>query len=263
MRLFYIAFLSFFMTYGQKDDSSFVLEYEVNYQLGKALVKEGYVFKYEQGVHYYTSKSVFLEESKKFYVDEETGIPNINLRSAGDGSNHNITYLNKNIHIGLYSLGNQLITTTEELILQNWKATGEEETINGRSCVKLVTSYRGRDYIAYVDLSVPVNFGPWKFNNFPGLPVLVKDTENKLSWTLSKIKYEDVAKLKKFTIEQKQYLGSLKSIPLEEYVDIYDSSKGGFDLMVSKLPREFKRQGSGKMKQRKGLEIEFEWEEKQ
>lgn len=262
MRLFYIAFLSFLMTYGQKNDSLPVFEYEVNYQLGKALVKEGYVFKYGNAIHYYTSKSVFLEESKKFYVDEETGIPNINLQSAGDGSYHSITFLNKNNLTSLYSLGNQLVTTTEDLVIQNWKATGEEETINGRNCVKLVTNFRGRNYIAYVDVSVPVNFGPWKFNNFPGLPVLIKDTENKLSWTLSKIKYEDVAKLKKFSIEQIQYLDSLRSLSLEEYVNLYDNTNGGFDLMSSKLPREFKRQSSGKMKKRKGLELEFEWEVK-
>jgi len=260
--IFYIAFFSLFFANGQSNDSIPLLEYEVTYSLGKALVKKGYVFNYDSNVYYNTSKTVFLENMERLTTDEVTGIPNINLFSAGDGTENNVSFFKEHRHFGTYSLGNEVIGTEETLLLQKWEPTGKNKNVNGRDCIEMKADFRGRTYLALVDLSVPINFGPWKFNNFPGLPVLIYDTENKLKWTLTQIKKESQENIISFIEKQEVYLKSLKKLTLKEYVNLYDETGDGHSLIVTKLPRDYKREKSSKKRKRGGLELKFEWETK-
>ncbi|WP_040282521.1 GLPGLI family protein [Psychroserpens damuponensis] len=260
--LLFITFFSQIYLFGQNNDSIPVLEYEVNYNLGKALVKKGYVFNYKKNTYYHTSKTVFLEDIEKLSIDEVTGIPNVNVFSAGDGSDFNISYKQKNEHITKHSIGYELIKTTEVLQTFIWKPTGIKKIVNGRQCVELTSYFRGRTYLALVDLSVPIDFGPWKFNSFPGLPVLIYDTENKLKWTLTNVSKESDQKIKKFILELKDYSKSLKEMTLKDFIDLYDKTNNGYDMATSKMPRDYQREKSFKKRKRGGLELKFEWEAK-
>jgi GLPGLI family protein len=259
MKIIYIVFFSFLFANAQEHKQIPIFEYEINYNLGSALVKKGYVFQYNDNVYYNTTKSVFLEKKEKLTINKNTGIPNINIMSAGNGTENNISLISKKNHFDSYSLGNEVVATTETLVKQNWKLTGVKKTINKRNCVEMTTTFRGRDYIAFIDLSVPVNFGPWKFNNFPGLPVLITDTQNKLKWTLSEIKNETKENIENFIKEQKEYLNSLKQMTLKEYVKLDEETNHGHTLIVSRMPREYKREKSNF--KRGGFELIFEWEE--
>jgi GLPGLI family protein len=256
----YIAFISHFFVYSQNNDSIPLFEYEVNYSLGKALVKKGTVFELDGNIYYNTSKTEFLENMERLTFSEQTGVPNINIISAGNGIENNVSLLKENIHIDTYSVGNEVIRTDEVLQKLQWVSTGEKRVVNGRDCVKMMSKFRGRVYLAYVDLTVPVNFGPWKFNNFPGLPVLIYDIENKLKWTLTGINKESRSDFFDFIQKQKFYLNSLRKVTLREYVKIYDETDNGRSTIVSKLPRDYKQVPGQKKKKRGGLELIFEWE---
>jgi GLPGLI family protein len=61
--------------------------------------------------------------------------------------------------------------------------------INEFLCFKASTIFRGRSYIAYFTPEIPISFGPFKFDNLPGLVLQVEntDTDIKHSWTAKKI----------------------------------------------------------------------------
>ncbi|WP_040282526.1 GLPGLI family protein [Psychroserpens damuponensis] len=256
----YIVFFCQFFGHGQDNDSIPIFEYEVNYNLGKALVKKGFVFEYNSNVYYNTSKTEFIENIEKLTTDGNTGVPNVNLFSAGDGTENNVSLFKEKIHLDTYSLGNDVLLTDEMLQMQKWVSTGHMKLVNGRNCAEMVSGFRGRDYIAYVDLTIPVKFGPWKFNSFPGLPILIYDTENKLQWTLTEIRKKSYGNILNFIEEQESYLNSLKKMTLREYVKLYDDTDHGHTLMVSKLSRDYKRENGRKKMKREGFELKFEWE---
>ncbi len=260
MKIIYIIFFSFASVLSQEREQVPIFEYEISYNLGKALVKKGYVFNYNNNIYYNTSETVFLEKIKKITKNKDTGIPNLNILSAGNGAENSVSKTKENTRFTSYSIGNQIVNVEEGLVTQKWKLTGLAKKINKRNCVELTTTFRGRNYIAYVDLSIPINFGPWKFNNLPGVPVLIVDTKNKLKWTLSGIRNQTKENIKTFVKKQKKYLESLKKMSLEKYVSLYDKTNNGHTLLTARMPRKYKQKKSFKNHKRGGLELLFEWE---
>lgn len=58
-----------------------------------------------------------------------------------------------------------------------WKLESETKTICGYNCHQATAVFRGRKWTAwYCDL--PINNGPWKFGNLPGLILKIKDENN-------------------------------------------------------------------------------------
>ena len=58
---------------------------------------------------------------------------------------------------------------TETIHFQNWEITEDTMTVLNYLCHKATTSFRGRDYVAWFTLDIPVNEGPWKLYGLPGL----------------------------------------------------------------------------------------------
>jgi len=81
------------------------------------------------------------------------------------------------------------ITTTDAIMMNNyryeelyekpeWKILPDTMTILGYSAQKATTSFRGRDYVAWFTMEIPISNGPWKFTGLPGLILNIADTEN-------------------------------------------------------------------------------------
>lgn len=66
----------------------------------------------------------------------------------------------------------------EDLPVFDWKVCDEKQTILSYSCQKATVSFRGRDFIAWFAVNLPVQNGPWKFGGLPGLILKISDTEN-------------------------------------------------------------------------------------
>ena len=78
----------------------------------------------------------------------------------------------------------------EEMPLQSWKI--EEDTMNiiGYPCQKAICKWRGREYVAWFTIDIPVNDGPYKFCGLPGLIMKVEDSEQLFCFTIQGIRKE-------------------------------------------------------------------------
>lgn len=66
------------------------------------------------------------------------------------------------------------------------------KTILGYVCNKAITTYAGRNYVAWYTLDIPLHAGPFKFSGLPGLILLVEDSEHKYHWEVKGIENADV-----------------------------------------------------------------------
>jgi len=72
---------------------------------------------------------------------------------------------------------NNQFLVKENPFLWKWKLINEKKTIGSFICKKASIKFRGREYIAWYTMDIPVSFGPWKFKGLPGLILEVYDTE--------------------------------------------------------------------------------------
>ncbi|WP_344924824.1 GLPGLI family protein [Aquimarina addita] len=78
----------------------------------------------------------------------------------------------------------EIKNTLEPII---WVLYDEQKDIEGFSCQKATTTFRGRDYTAWFTSDIPVDIGPWKLNGLPGLIMDVIDATGKYRFRISKI----------------------------------------------------------------------------
>lgn len=182
-------------------------------------------------------KSVFrfLEEVKEnsVFTDNE-GVPHFSI-SLNDSTGkwvfknaNDTTLIFRDI---LYLDGKpKPILVKETLPKMNWTLLKENDTINNLLCSKAETSFRGRKYVAWYSEEIPLNNGPWKFHNLPGLIVKVRSKDGIISFTLTAIEYSDKpVSMPTFSDEY---------ISLEEYAKRRENQIDEFiRRLYSKLPR--------------------------
>lgn len=60
-----------------------------------------------------------------------------------------------------------------------WNITNDEtKVICGYNCNKATTSFRGRNWTAWYSEKIPIDNGPWKFGNLPGLILKIEDDDH-------------------------------------------------------------------------------------
>lgn len=60
-----------------------------------------------------------------------------------------------------------------------WQLHNESKKILDYSCKKATVKYRGREFIAWYTMEVPINNGPYVFEGLPGLILEIEDSQNK------------------------------------------------------------------------------------
>lgn len=71
----------------------------------------------------------------------------------------------------------------EETLNYKWTFENDTKTIGDYTCKKAITSYGGREWIAWYTLDLPINAGPYKFKGLPGLIIQITDTTNSYDFT--------------------------------------------------------------------------------
>lgn len=56
-----------------------------------------------------------------------------------------------------------------------WELSDESQEICGYKCNKATGRFRGRNWTAWYSDKIPLNNGPWKFDNLPGLILKIED----------------------------------------------------------------------------------------
>ncbi|MDR0421310.1 MAG: GLPGLI family protein [Prevotellaceae bacterium] len=70
----------------------------------------------------------------------------------------------------------------EDFEIPRWTVHSETQTILSHLCKKATCRFRGRDYVAWYALDIPISRGPYKFAGLPGLILKIADTENLYSF---------------------------------------------------------------------------------
>jgi GLPGLI family protein len=63
----------------------------------------------------------------------------------------------------------------ENIPIQNWEVSSDTLTVAGHLCQKATCTFRGRNFIAWFTMDIPIQNGPWKFGGLPGLILKVYD----------------------------------------------------------------------------------------
>ncbi|MDR1348254.1 MAG: GLPGLI family protein [Prevotellaceae bacterium] len=66
----------------------------------------------------------------------------------------------------------------ESIPVQEWKIHNDTTTVSGYKCRKATCTFRGRNYVAWFTVEIPMNNGPYKFGGLPGLIVKIGDTKS-------------------------------------------------------------------------------------
>ena len=102
---------------------------------------------------------------------------------------------------------------SEIIPLQNWTILPDTLSVVGYVCQKATCSFRGRDFIAWFAMDLPVRDGPWKFGGLPGLILKVYDID--LLYTFECVKIEQG----KFLIKQYDF-SSYKKVKREKILQL-------------------------------------------
>lgn len=98
--------------------------------------------------------------------------------------------------------------------LTNWKITNETLKIGTYNCQKATIDYGGREWTAWYTIDIPINDGPYKFANLPGLIVKISDSKQNYSFELISIKKG--VNLQNVILEEK-YFQEHKKLSKEDY----------------------------------------------
>ena len=75
----------------------------------------------------------------------------------------------------------------DTLFPMQWIRHNEQRTIGGIPCLKAVTQFKGRGYIAWYAPSITIADGPWKLGGLPGMILEAYDDADQWHMTLSSI----------------------------------------------------------------------------
>lgn len=238
----------------EKKDSVLVVSYTVNYNTERPVHYEAKLF-FDKN----NKNSIFIEYGSnvkhKFKISEEERAVDLQTNSLGDS--FNLYNWELDSLFSKVQISNQFYLLKEKIPYMNWKLTNDIKTIDSKKLMKAVSYFRGREYIAWIDESLPIPIGPWKFINFPGLPLEIYDTTKRFVWRATKIEY--ILLEPNFIANRLKNNRQLKNIGIKQYADIrYNPSTYRNKILLSRLPSN--TQVTVEKGPRNDKEILFEWE---
>ena len=217
--LFLIIFSFVFLTKAQK---SFSTEYEARYTLDYKNINlpnaksrlTTFILLMNDKESYFKSMNVYVQDSLVYYKKiNESG----NIMTHLNAFSKLSTEYPENIGV---TAGKIYVTTPikygnaqyEEFNNIEWKLVNEYKTIGDMKCQKAVSTKYGRNWTAYFNPDIPLNFGPYKFNKLPGLIVELYDENDYFHYKLYKFKkrkgicfYANLYKKPKYVKKEKVY----------------------------------------------------------
>lgn len=152
-------------------------------------------------------------------------------------------------------VGNKEYIINESLSEFSWVLTDEVKLVNDLKCFKATANFRGRKYIAWYTLDIPLSTGPWKFYGLPGLITDIYDTTNTFRWSIVSIKYP----VKLEVDITNPFSDRSDVVSLKQYIENMSSfSKKNDRIRNSKLPKGVTSELVSSKRQ--GIELIYEWE---
>lgn len=228
---------------------SFTIEYDVNLNVMNrtGILKFN---KNETSFYYEKIKEITTKDEK----NQESGTLNKNIYLGGNNNEVRFQIYDKKNDTLLsidYQQNNEVICV-EKFPKMDWKLESETKLISNYLCSKATTNFRGRNYTAWYSIDLPIQIGPWKFNNLPGAILQVYDETNNYYWSAIKIS-------KNTEDEKLEIKKNLRKISLQEYIEQDEKIK---KEMSNKALLKFTERGAEvvERKYNRGRETKFEWE---
>jgi GLPGLI family protein len=207
-----------------------------------------------QNSSYYYNKSFLGENKKKDKINgNEANLvqKNIKLNKIEYFQNKN----NPILHFQLKYKGvNRLIIDSLPEI--NWNIDNKAiKKINGYTCNKAITKFRGREYEAWFTTQIPINFGPFKFNGLPGLIISINSIGGNSfnSWIATRINTKFDEKT-----DSKLYDDCI-TMSMREYIEFGQNLREkASKASVARLPKGYNNVKT--TYERLSVERVFEWE---
>lgn len=154
----------------------------------------------------------------------------------------------------------------EDIPQMDWQLHDETKTNAEQIPLhKATLSFRGRNYTAWYSTDYPVQVGPWKFNNLPGLVFELYDDEHRYHWSIQNIEVNKF-KILPFRYDVSRANESIQSFQEKYYKELdrlvngphrnpFGNIPGVEILEVMTDPNQFERLKNSE------LERKYEWEE--
>jgi GLPGLI family protein len=244
-----LLFNIFFLEAQENLQYSLIIDYDIYYNTEIPNTKKGSLFISDK-----LNKSLFIYGKNKDKTINED-VENNNLKIIASESVR-FNYFNS-INDSLFS--KDKIFNNEYIIVENaknlnWILSSDTKKLNNLLVKKALLKFRGRNYIAWYSEDYPLKFGPWKFNNLPGLILEIYDETNRYRWVVNSIQKNK----EKSSINIKEVFLNTKKINIRDYVNLRYNNITNL-VNESKLPRGT-TVNRRKIK-RNGIELIFEWEE--
>lgn len=228
---------------------SVTIEYDVNVNV---LNRKG-ILKFNKNENSFYCEKI-LEVSDKEDKNQEIGLLKKTIYLGKNSIEERIQIYDqkKDTLFSVDYLLNEEVLCAEKFPLMNWELESETKLISNFLCSKAITYFRGRNYIAWYTVDLPIQVGPWKFNNLPGAILQVYDETNNYSW--SAIKISNNLEDEKLKLDK-----NLKKIALREFIEQDEKLK---KELSNKALLKFIQRGAEIVERKydRGRETKFEWE---
>jgi GLPGLI family protein len=109
----------------------------------------------------------------------------------------------------------------------DWSIENETKKIGEFICSKALTTFAGRNYIAWFTNEIPISNGPYKFDGLPGMIIEINDSKNQHHFTLKEFKEETG----KFPVNNKKIVNAtMPEIKKARDNQIQNVKQSGFNL---------------------------------
>lgn len=121
------------------------------------------------------------------------------------------TIIQSNENIQYFRLVGMSLLTYKEPVIKNWELVNETKVINTIICKKAKVTFKGRNWIAWYSLEIPLSYGPYKFNGLPGLIIKITDDKGDFDFELVKSVSASRLKGKLITIKKSRYTEAIET----------------------------------------------------
>lgn len=117
----------------------------------------------------------------------------------------------------------------KEEIIKDWKLQNETQVINNFNCKKATLNYKGREWTAWYDDSIPLPYGPYKFTGLPGLIIKIESVDGDFSFELVKSIPQNKLNGKELSLVDNRY----KNATPATFTEIRKIKKNNIDRLVA------------------------------
>lgn len=195
------------------------------------------------------SKDLLFADSLKAQPDGQQEFRRLMLLYAKEGRISELTsntseYIYQNWPDGCITtrakLGKEPVGFTEERELPKWTLRDSVKTILGYECRMAEADFRGRKWVAWYSVEVPLSVGPWKLWGLPGLIFEAYDSRMEYSYSMVSISADSSGNVtvfdwsdgkKKYTkVTRQKYLRAYSG---QDFVNASKAKEAGLGNMAS------------------------------